>query len=49
MLIFAYKKLMPQLGGFLTDAGRVNLPRTEVREGQKAGGARGKWVFVRAW
>lgn len=30
MLIFAYKKLMPRFGGFLTDGGRVNLPRTEI-------------------
>ena len=30
MLILAYKRLMPQLGGYLTDAGRVHLPRTEV-------------------
>ena len=30
MLIFAYVALLPKLGGYLTDAGRVHLPRTEV-------------------
>jgi len=30
MLIFAYKQLMPKLCGYLTDAGRVHLPRTEL-------------------
>ncbi|KAL1500715.1 hypothetical protein AB1Y20_013361 [Prymnesium parvum] len=30
MLIFAYKQLIPKLGGYLSDAGRVHLARTEV-------------------
>lgn len=30
MLIFAYKQLMPQMGGYLSDAGRVHLARTEL-------------------
>jgi 5'-3' exoribonuclease 2 len=30
MLICAYKLLLPQFGGYLSDAGRVHLPRTEL-------------------
>ena len=30
MLICAYKHLLPRLGGYLPDAGRVHLPRTEL-------------------
>ncbi len=30
MLIYAYKQLMPALRGYLTDSGRVHLPRTEA-------------------
>ena len=30
MLIYAYKALLPKLGGYLSDAGRVHLPRTEL-------------------
>uniref|UniRef100_A0A7S4B4U0 5'-3' exoribonuclease n=1 Tax=Chrysotila carterae TaxID=13221 RepID=A0A7S4B4U0_CHRCT len=30
MLIYAYKQLAAKLGGYLTDAGRVHLPRTEA-------------------
>ena len=30
MLIFAYKALLPKLGGYLSDSGRVHLARTEL-------------------
>jgi hypothetical protein len=30
MLIYAYKALLPKMGGYLSDAGRVHLPRTEL-------------------
>jgi len=44
MLIYAYKKLMPKLGGWLTDAGRVHLPRTEVRTQIANNGAIHNWA-----
>ncbi len=30
MLIYAYKALLPKLAGYLSDAGRVHLPRSEI-------------------
>ena len=30
MLLFAYKALLPKFGGYLSDAGRVHLPRAEL-------------------
>lgn len=30
MLIYAYKQLLPKMGGYLSDAGRINLARTEI-------------------
>ena len=30
MLIYSYKALLPTLGGYITDAGRVHLPRAET-------------------
>ena len=30
MLVCAYKLLLPKMGGYLSDAGRVHLPRTEL-------------------
>ena len=30
MLVYAYKQLLPQMGGYLSDAGRVHLARAEL-------------------
>ena len=30
MLVYAYKELMPKMGGYLSDSGRVHLARTEI-------------------
>ena len=30
MLIYSYKALLPSLGGYISDAGRVHLPRAEA-------------------